>query len=131
VLVQDIIEFTVSELLQNDQNNMYRSALSDLSKKYSKLEKWKTASKRQIDKEVLDATKIVIDAILQVDSLMKQANFDKNASFITKIMIKTLKIAQKILAALLVTSPLKVGIAYNAMHNVIKYLEKSLLKKEI
>jgi len=129
--VQDILEFTISELLMNDCDGAYRASLSNLSNKYAKLEKWRIASKKNIDQDVLNATKIVVEAVSQADLLSKQADFEKNASFLIKIMVKTLKIAQKMLAALLVTSPLKVGVAYNAMHNVIKFLEKSLLKKEL
>lgn len=127
----DILEFSISKLIENDKTGEYRASVNNLSKRYSKLNFWKTSSKNQDNDEIVDeATKIYVDAILHADSLYKQAEFSKNSGFITKIILKTLKIAQKMLATLLFKSPLKVGIAYNAMHNVIKYLEREMKKKK-
>lgn len=127
--MSDALEFVVSELLENDIESLYQSSLNSLSNKYSRLKNWKTASKVQEDALVLEATKIVVDAAIQFDFLSKQSNFEKESGLITNIMLKTLKIAQKILAGLLLKSPLKIGIAYNAMHNAIKFLEKGIKKK--
>lgn len=123
--MSDVLDLVISELLENDVDNIYRSSLNSLGQRYSKLSRWKTASKLpEPDEEVLEATKVMIDAALQVDTLCKQSNFEKDSGLINNIMLKALKIAQKILAGLLLKSPLKIGIAYNAMHNVIKFLEK-------
>lgn len=124
-----IVSMTIDELLENDANNEYRCALSRLSNKYSRFREYRTASKVSVDNDVLVATETIIQAALQADNLLKQADFDREAGLITKVIIKTLQVAQKVLAGLLITSPVKVGIAYNAMHNVIKFLEKEMRKK--
>jgi len=130
--MSDIIQIVTSNLLENDVDGLYRQSLSLLSNKDSRLKKFKIASTKVQDEHVLEATKVVIDAALQVDSLLKQANFEKESMGIIKsLVLKTLKIAQKILAGLLLLSPLRVGIAYNAMYNVIKYFEKRFTKSDI
>lgn len=127
--MNNVLEFSVSELLKNDDEKAYRFALSDFSVKISKLKRWKIANKKNVDDVVKEATKVYMDAILSVDSLLKQADFEKNSGFVTKVIVKTLKVAQKMLATMLIKNPVKVGIAYNAMHNVIKFLEKEMKKK--
>ena len=123
----DIFELSVKELLKNDFNNLYKNHLSHLSNKYVKLKKWfKTANKIEEDEIVLEATKVFLENVLHADQFLKQTHFEKKSKFVTKIIIKTLKVALKILAGLLLKNPFKVGIAYNAMHNVIKHLEKEL-----
>jgi len=128
----EISDVFIKELLEHDINNVYGNCLNVLSHKYSRLNTYRVASKKEdVDDIVMKATLTAIDAVFQADILFKQANFDKEAGMITKIILKTLKIAQKILAGLLIKSPLKVGIAYNAMHNVIKFIEKEIIKKAI
>ena len=128
--MSDVLDLIVSELLENDVDNLYRYSLGYLGQRYSRLNKLRIATiKEEPDKYVLEATKVLIDAAIQFDTLYKQSNFEKESGLITNIMIKTLKISQKILAGLLLISPLKVGIAYNALHNVIKFLEKKKVKK--
>lgn len=128
----DILELAISELLKNDKDKLYRNALSFLASKHSKLKKWKTASKvANVDQQVLEVTKLIVSVALQADAMLKQASFEKEAGFIWSIMMKTLRITQKILAGLLVMSPWKVGVAYNALYNVIKILDKNKLKKKI
>jgi len=127
--MSDVLSLIVSELLEKDVDSLYRNSINFLGHKYSKLRQWKNASiSQEPDKEILEATKIVIDAAIQFDILCKQSSFEKESGLISNIMLKTLKIAQKVLAGLLLSSPLKIGIAYNAMHNVIKFLEKKKIK---
>jgi len=123
-----IFEATIQQLLEQDYNGDYKKSLSELSSKYSRLMKYKNASLNKADPIVLEACEIVLQTISKVDALYKQSNFDKESGFITNIMIKTLEVAQKLLSTLLVKSPMKVGVAYNAMHNVIKFLRKEMKK---
>jgi hypothetical protein len=128
--VENILDLCIFELLNNDKEYTYRKALSVLSQKYSRVEKkYIIAKNTNVDSDILEATKIIVEASLQADILLKQSKFVKDATILTKIILKTLKIAQKILAGLLLKSPLKIGIAYNALHNVIKFLEKSMIKE--
>ena len=122
-----ILSLVISEL---KRDNEYHNALSELQqlKRYGF---YFTVKKNcQISDNVREATKIIVSAAIQVDSLQKQASFNKDASFISKIMLKTLKITQKMLAGMLLANPIKISIAYNALHNVIKFLEKSSLSKK-
>lgn len=125
----EIADMLLKELVAHDADWSYQKSLSVLSSKYNSLHEYKTASKEEVDEIVLEATRIAYDAVQQADFLLKQSNFEKESSLLTKIVLKTLKVAQKMLAGLLLKNPLKVGIAYNAMHNVIKFLEKQLKEK--
>lgn len=87
----------------------------------------KTAS---IDNDENKALSIMIDACEKADVIYKNA-FQKESGFITKIVIKTLKVAQAALATMLLKSPFRVALAYNALHLVIKKLEEIERKNEI
>ena len=120
-----IVNLVVENLLLND-NGEYRSALSILSRKYSQIKIDRVASRR-CSKEVMKSCEIAIEAAIKADELSKQ----KTAGLLNKILIKTLKIAQAALAIFLLKSPFKVGLAYNALHNVIKYLEHEEKKEKL
>ena len=131
-----ILEKTIETLLDNDKGNIYQSHLNHLCDRYSSLSNWKTASKtKDIDKIVMQALEVVVKAASDADFLYKEhskiAAGGGFKGFITKVILKTLKIAQATLAVLLIKSPLKVGIAYNAMHHVIKYLEREMRKQKL
>lgn len=120
-----ILELVVKNLLMHD-NGDYRSALSILSRKYSQLKVDKIASRR-CSKEVLQSCEIVVKAAIKADELSKQ----KTAGLLNKVLIKTLKIAQAALALFLLKSPFRIGLAYNALHNVIKFLEREEKKEKL
>ena len=125
----EILDFFVSELLSHDKNDLYGEYINVLSSKFNRIKKYKTASKKDVvDKEMLKIIESVFNSVQQADILYKQASFGKNSAFLTKVVLKTLQVAQKMLAGLLIKDPFKIGVAYNAMHNVIKYLEKELKK---
>ena len=128
--MSNILQNLIQDLLKNDIDNCYQRHLNFLSKKNHQLKQWETSLKiGKIDDNVLEALKIVVNAGIESQIIQKYSSFNKDAGLINKIMLKSLKIAQKILAVLLLQSPFKIGIAYNAMQNVIKFLQKQMKTK--
>lgn len=131
-----ILQKSIDSLLEFDKNGIYQNHLNHLCGDYSNLAKWKTASKvENPDVDVLKSLEIIIKAASDADFIYKNykiAAKGKGAKgFISKVILKTLKLAQTALAVLLIKNPLKIGIAYNAMHRVIKFLEREMIKKKI
>ena len=125
-----ILEKSINEILKND-DGVYQEHLNILSDRYSNLNQWKTSSKnKEIDENVLRSLEIVVKASLDADFLLNQKLKFSAGDFLNKILIKTLKIAQASLATLLFKTPFRVGLAYNALHHVIKFLEKEMVKKD-
>ena len=134
-----ILAMVASEILRNDSDGEFRQIISTLSPKYHKLNRLVSGLKMahangtvKIDKNVSKAIETVLAAAIEADNLKRSSigGMKKEADkFLSKLIIKTLKIAQKTLAMLLVLSPMKIGVAYNAMQSAIKFLEKELLKK--
>jgi hypothetical protein len=128
--VPSILELFTNELLKNDIDGQYAGAIKLYSSKYPQLKKiaFKGTTPDDLIKKT---TELVLENIIEADFLFKQAEHYKEAGFIMNIIIKTLKIAQKMLAALLFQSPFRVGIAYNALHSVIKFFEQKKKKEEL
>jgi len=125
-----ILEKTISEILSKDDGE-YQAHLNFLSERYPDLKHWKTSSKvKKIDENILKSLEIIVKASLDADFLINQKEKFAAGNFLNKIVLKTLKVAQTTLATLLFKTPLRVGLAYNALHMVIKYLEKEIKKKE-
>jgi hypothetical protein len=118
-----ILEKTIEYLLQEDSSQEFQSAINSLCKKYSKLEQWKKEVDIQPSSIVLDSCDIALSAALDADYYQYNQDF-RVAGMVTKLMLKSLKIAQGILALMLIKSPLKVAVAYNALHWVIQSIEK-------
>ena len=129
-----ILEKTVGYLIDDDE---YRCHLAYLRKEFPKLRRWSVELPKNFtpNNDILESTRLVINASIEADCIYNQAimdkSFNKQASFISKIIIKTLKIAEKALALLIFQNPLKVGFAYSALHQVIKFFEKQLKKNVV
>ena len=123
--MKSVLEKTIEELLKQDIDGQYTAAIN---LRYSRFGK---KSSIEPDDLVKKTVNIIFSNIEEAEALFKQASFYKDAGFIMKIILKTLKIAQKMLVALLFQSPFRVGIAYNALHVVIKYFERESKKKEM
>ena len=126
-----IFEQTVEDILSSDSSNDYQIALNRLAFKYPHLRRWAKKVEGDVNFEVLNALEIVVRAGMDADGMQGMSKSIKTAGFINRMMIKALKIAQKILAVLLLKSPFKIGIAYNALHNAIKFLELQAVPKVI
>jgi hypothetical protein len=115
-----------------DTNGYYRDHIACLSKDFVGLQKFASKTERtEFDADTLQALKIAIIAIQEAEEIQKNAAFEKESkNFLNKLLLKTLQIAQKSLALLLFKTPLRVAIAYNALHWVIAYLSKELKKSE-
>jgi hypothetical protein len=129
---------TLSHIIENDDCGVYSSHIAFLAKKSKTSTLFETSSKLKIaasenhlnDPIISDTLKIIINACNEADILYKNS-FKKEAGFITKVIIKTLKVAQAALATMLLKSPVRVAIAYNALHFVIKHLESLEKKSDI
>lgn len=135
--MSDFITKTANYLLENDINGEYRSAIRRLGFEYDSLLLFNKSagSDKEPDEDILEATRIALDAAKAANELfiaaaVKKKDDEVDLGFYTKAVLKTLKIAQTMLAGLLPKSPLKIGIAYNAMQFVLKFVKKKLIKKE-
>ena len=129
MLKKSTVTLFVDYIISLDKSDDCRKCLSLFRIQHPKLKKSIIASK--IDDELFDACKIAVDACRKADNLLNQKKaFSKDAGFITKAVLKILKLAQGSLAFLLLKSPLRVAFAYTALHTVIKYLEKEHKKEE-
>ena len=128
-----ILEKTINNILKNDDGT-YQNHLNFLSSQYLELKKWesasKMASKSDVNEDVLEVLEIVVKASLDADFLLNQRVKFSASDFLNKVVIKTLKVAQTALATLLFKTPFRVGLAYNALHSVIKYLDREMKKKQ-
>lgn len=128
-----ILEKTINNILENDDGT-YQNHLNFLSSQYLELKKWesasKMASKSDVNEDVLEVLEIVVKASLDADFLLNQRVKFSASDFLNKVVIKTLKVAQTALATLLFKTPFRVGLAYNALHSVIKYLDREMKKKQ-
>jgi len=124
-----IIEQTVEHLLLNDDAHEYQAALNVLCAKYSKLEQWKKECSVEPSAVTLETCEILVKAAIEADYYQYNQHF-KVAGMVTRLMLKSLKIAQGVLALMLVKSPLKVAIAYNSLHWVIKSIEEKENKED-
>jgi len=128
-----ILEKTINNILENDDGT-YQNHLNFLSSQYPELKKWesasKMASKSDVNEDVLEVLEIVVKASLDADFLLNQRVKFSASDFLNKVVIKTLKVAQTALATLLFKTPFRVGLAYNALHSVIKYLDREMKKKQ-
>jgi hypothetical protein len=123
-------------LVKNDIDNQYQTAINQLSKKYSFLDNYSNKTSSKVDIEVLQSVEIFANICNDIETI-KVAGFSKEKEkepeldFYSKAVLKSLKVAQVALLGLLPKSPWKVGIAYNALHFIIKYVEKDLKKKAL
>jgi hypothetical protein len=125
-----IIEQTIKHLLRHDYLHEYQAAINVLCDKYSKLTQWKNEISFLPSSVVIDSCEIAIKAAIEADYYANNQDF-KFAGIVTKLMLKSLKIAQGVLSLMLIKSPLKVAIAYNALHWVINLIEGKENKEHI
>lgn len=128
----------ISYLIENDCDHEYQKAINKLSVDYGFLFEHtkKIASNDRIDGNVFDAAKIIMQAVDEVEktskmltAAVKKEDDETKLDFYTNAVLKTLKTAQMMLASLLFKSPFKIGIAYNALHFIIRYIEREMKKK--
>ena len=79
-----------------------------------------------VDKEALIILNNAIEKISYYEKI-KIASIEKKA-FLAEAILKTLQMAAIAVSALLLRSPLKVAVAYNALTKLIKLIEKGVIK---
>ena len=137
--MQNLHKLAFDYLIKNDIDYSYQKAINKLAIDHSILLDFNKhiASNSGVDPAVLKATEIVIEAFNDVDKIFKivaaepkkEDEEEPKLSFFTRAVIKTLKTAQALLVGLFPQSPFKIGIAYNALHFVIRYVENEMKKK--
>lgn len=117
----------IDNIVKNDHDGIYTAHIAHLGNKRPILKKW-AGKNINDDKTITNVINIAVNAVSEADVLLehyKQAS-EKQATIFLPLIVKTLKIASKALAVMLLTSPLKVGVAYSALHVVIKEFEKRI-----
>jgi hypothetical protein len=127
-----LVEKFTNYVLVQDKDNYYRDHIAHLSDSFVGLKKYASKTERtEFDVDTLQALKIAYKSLQEAEEMTKNSAFEKESkNFLNKLLLKTLKIAQASLGLLLFKTPLRVAIAYNALHWVIKYLDKELKKQE-
>lgn len=123
---KSMLDRIIEELLETDKTGSYQAAINQLVPTTPELQMWRTDASIEPEKPILDTLRIITGSLK-----VTTADKTKQAGVITKIMLKSLQIAQTALLGLLFKSPVRVGLAYNTLHSVIKFLKRDILKADL
>jgi hypothetical protein len=109
-----------------------------MASRYKQLKKYGGVKTTNVDSDVLDSLEILVKASLEADFIYENetklaAKKEKKPpvkGFVNKLVLKTLKVAEGMLAIMILKNPIKMGLAYNALHFAIKWLEEDIRKKQ-
>lgn len=119
----------LAKIIEDDFELDYQRHINILSKKHKYLKKWASSDVHlSPDPVITEALETIFKTCSYIN---KESILQKESGLIFNVALKALKIAQGILAVLLLKDPIRVGIAYTALHSVIKTLQKDKNDKEL